>query len=258
MAGTQALEAQRAPAFSYAPEDLTLVTDPRDPLYDRRVEGCAVPRERVLDVAIRGVHTPIQVRRRGDDSVVIAGKQRTKAALVCNAIGAGVPYKGHVKAVKVAIEEFGADEDLVKKVTAFMRGKPIRVKAMAANSGDDSAARMLMRSENAQRQDDAKADRIRDVQEEIEKYATPIAELAIAHGVSEQTIARWSKVDLSAPAAAKGKRGKATRPSAKKVRAVYEALPEGDALRVPVGWMLGEVSKADFLKACPDLAKALG
>src|SRR6185369_8617298 len=130
MPGQQALDAQRTPAFAFDPRDLVLVTDKRDPLFDLRVFR-PITREAVEDVAIRGVHTPIRVKRRGDESVVVMGRQRTKRAMVANHLGAGQSYTGSLKSVHDAISELGQDVEFVKRLTTFMGGRPIKITALA-------------------------------------------------------------------------------------------------------------------------------
>ncbi|MBV8720991.1 MAG: hypothetical protein JO277_02505 [Candidatus Eremiobacteraeota bacterium] len=211
----------RISAYTFSPEELTLVTDAHDPLYDKRV-GDPLKREFLLNIAARGVETAISVRRRGSENVVVRGKQRTKAVTVVNALACGVHYTGPVQAIHAAIREFGADADFVKKVTLFVK-KPLKIRALPANAGDERDARLSMRAENAHRHGDAKADQIRFVQEEHEKYGTPVEEIALNEGVEVSTVKRWLKTDLSERAKPK-KRGKASRPSAKQIGELIEQV----------------------------------
>ena len=122
----------------------------------------------MLNIAARGVQTGIDVRRRGSDSIVLRGKQRTKSVIVVNALACGVPYTGPIKAIHTAIHVFGADEDFVKKVTLWVK-KPLKIRALPANAGDERDARMSMRAENAYRHGDPLQERIRFAQEEHER-----------------------------------------------------------------------------------------
>lgn len=259
MAGTQALSAARAPAFSFDPRDLVLATDPRDPLFDKSVHK-PVYRVDVIDVAIRGIHTPPSVRRRGADSVVVIGRQRTKRAIVANALGAGQLYKGPVKAVQDAIREMGADADFVARVSLLMRGKPLKVKVVACNSGSESETRMLMRSENSRRQVVTKEERIAAAREDSEKYGATAGEIAEAEGVSVATVKRWLASDPSEPVVDKKARGKSKRPSGKTIDRVFGSdgwthltHREQQLLR----WFAGTCADGAFEAVFPELARAV-
>lgn len=232
----------RVDAYAFDPRDLTLLTDKGDPLYDKRVED-PISREFVLDIAIRGPHTPIAVRRRDPNRIVVRGKQRTKACHVLNALTAAVPYTGDVKAIHTAIKEFGAALDFVKQLTTFTRGKSLKLKVMAANAGDDRDARLAMRSENAHRHGDLLAERVRYIQDEIEKYGTAPEDLALAEGVSVATIRRWSKMNTTTRTPKK-KRGKASRPSRKQIETMYESHRDKLSMRERAifDWVLGSTN----------------
>lgn len=212
---------RRISAYTFDTDELTLITDVHDPLYDKRIED-PLDRAFVLNIAARGVQTGIDVRRRGAQSIVVRGKQRTKAVTVVNALACGVAYTGAVKAVHTAIHEFGADSDFVKKVTLWVK-KPLKIRALPANAGDERDARLSMRAENAYRHGDPIQERIRFVQEEHEKYGTPVEEIALNENVSTATAKRWLKTDLSTPRGPK-KRGKATRPSRSQIDALVEQI----------------------------------
>ena len=64
----------------FDPDKLTLVTDPKSDLYDRRVHN--EPKEKfILDVMHNGVHTPIKVWKNPEtgETEVVFGRKRTKA-----------------------------------------------------------------------------------------------------------------------------------------------------------------------------------
>lgn len=212
----------RLNAYTFDARELTLITDTKDPLYDKRIER-KITRERVLEIALRGVQTPITVRRRDGKNIVTKGKQRTKTVHVVNAVSAGVPYTGAIKAVMHAIKEFSADEALVKQLVLFTKGKPLKIQAVAGNSGEDKDVRLSMRAENAHRDGDPLTERIKYVQEEHEKFGTSIEELAIAENVHTGTIRRWLKREADA---APVKAPKAKRPSMKAVVALTEKIRE--------------------------------
>lgn len=213
----------RISAYTFDTDELTIITDPKDPLYDRRVED-PLTREFLLSIAAKGVETPIAVRRRGAQSIVVRGKQRTKGVHVINAIGAGVPYIGGIKSIHVAINSLSADETFVKQVALFTRGKPIKIRALPANAGDERDARLSMRIENAHRHGDLLAERIRYVHDEIERFGTSYEDLALAEGVTVATIKRWQKHDSNSPRTKSSRRGKLTRPSPKQITALSERV----------------------------------
>lgn len=211
----------RISAYTFDPSELTLITDSKDPLYDVRVED-PIDRAFALNIAARGVQTAIDVRRRGAQSIVIRGKQRTKAVIVVNVLAAGAAYTGPIKAIHNAIHEFGADADFVKKVTLWVK-KALKIRALPANAGDDRDARMSMRTENAYRRGDSLQARIRFAQEEHERYGTPADEIAANENVSVATVKRWLAMDSSTPRRPK-KRGKASRPSGKQIATLVEQI----------------------------------
>jgi hypothetical protein len=212
----------RISAYAFATNELTLISDPHDPLYDHRIESRKLTREFLLSIAMRGVETPISVRRRGSDNIVIRGKQRTKGVIVVNALGPGIPYTGPVKSIHAAIREFGADQDCVKKVTTWVT-KPLRIRAVPANAGDEKDARMSMRVENSMRYGDVREETIRAAKAEHEKYGTSAEDIATSEGVSVATAKRWLATDLSAPRGSK-KRSKGGRPSIKQIGNLIERV----------------------------------
>lgn len=249
----QALDAQRAPAFSFDPAtELTLITDPKHPLYDARV-NLPVERSMVLDVAARGVFQPIGVRRVGDESVVLFGRQRVKAAIVANFIGAGIGTGGRpITAVIDSAKEMCADEAFCAQVKALMGGKPIRVPAVARNAGDDSAARMMMKAENAHRRGDATVERIRAAQMAVEKHGDSVADIAQAENVDPKTVARWLKMDVSG-GARKPRRTKAKGPGKVQIKKWLAMKELGDDYRVLFGFLVGVNTREEALHMNPDL-----
>lgn len=251
----QALDAQRAPAFSFDPAtELTLITDPKHPLYDARV-NLPVERSMVLDVAARGVFQPIGVRRVGEESVVLFGRQRVKAAIVANALGAGARFpegKSVPTSVGVAIAEMSQDIELAERIKGLMAGKPIRVPAVARNAGDDSAARMMMKAENAHRRGDATVERIRAAQMAVEKHGDSVADIAQAENVDPKTVARWLKMDVSG-GAKKPRRTKAKGPGKVQINKWLANKKLGDDYRVLFGFLVGVNTREEALHMNPDL-----
>lgn len=65
------------------PDKLTLVTDKADPLFDERV-NMPLDEALVLNIMMYGVKEPVLVRKDGDFLKVVAGRQRTRAAIEGN------------------------------------------------------------------------------------------------------------------------------------------------------------------------------
>lgn len=213
----------RISAYTFDPLELVMITDEHDPLYDRRVHKSIVNRrEFLLTIADLGVETPILVRNRDGQSIVTKGKQRTKGTIIVNALTAGVKYTGDLKCVHEAIEELGKDEEFVKMLTRFSKGKALKIPAKPNNAGDDARVRLAMRVENAHRINDARAETIEWVKEEHEKYGTSAEDIARSENVSVATVKRWLKT--GDPTAPKKKRGKAARPSTKKIEEVLAKI----------------------------------
>lgn len=242
---------KRISAYTFDPRELTLITDPSDPLFDRRVNDAMLPSDPlvtgfILSIAIKGVETLISVKKResanGQEIIVRAGKQRTKGVLIVNALGAGVPYEGGVQAVHDAIAAFGEDVEFVKKITTFIGGRPLKIRAFPANAGDDASARLSMEIENTYRRGNTVVESIRSVQAEHEKFGTSIEDLAFGRGVTEPTIRRWLKIDTYAEKRAKTERTTPKPPTQKRIKSfaflMGSVLTEREKLLL--GWVQGE------------------
>lgn len=242
---------KRISAYTFDPLELTLITDPSDPLFDRRVNDAMLPSDPLvtgflLSIAIKGVETLISVKKResanGQEIIVRAGKQRTKGVHIVNALGAGVPYEGDVQAIHDAIAAFGEDVEFVKKITAFTGGRPLKIRAFPANAGDDAAARLSMEIENTYRRGNSVVESIRSVQAEHEKFGTSIEDLAFGRGVTEPTIRRWLKLDTYAEKKTKPARTAPKPPTQKRIKSfaflMASVLTEREKLLL--GWVHGE------------------
>ena len=201
---------------------------PGDPLYQKDRNELPVTRDAVIAIALGPPASSLRVRRLPDGrSAVATGRQRTKAALVANAIGAGVACCCEASlAVKAAIAEFKKDPEFAERVTGLMRNRPIRLAALAANA-DIASVRGMIATENALAQAESKRAVIAAIQEDVRKYDIPVALVAEQRGLTVGQVNRMLKVDLSAPAAKPKTRGKTTRPSAKVVKAVVAQLETG-------------------------------
>lgn len=81
--GKQALKGRRRQAFMLAPEDLTLVTDRKHPLYDERVH-LPLDEGMIASIMAIGVKVAIKVRKNGPLVEVVEGRQRVKNAQEAN------------------------------------------------------------------------------------------------------------------------------------------------------------------------------
>lgn len=163
--GKDALNAKTRKYFFMDPIELTLVTDKAHPLYDPRVER--EPEERLVrNIISYGVKNPILVRKNGDKVEVVAGRQRTKAAIEANK----------------RLERDGFEKILVPVIPA---------------RGDDKSMVGVMILENELRQDDNPFEK---ANKALNLYNAGWGEdeLATVFGVTEQTIGNWLRLhDLS-------------------------------------------------------------
>lgn len=259
MAGTQSLNLQRsAPTFTADPAELLIALPKTDPLYDPRVEGIAITKEDVILFLTVGPPV-IEVRRRGDDNIPIDGKQRTKSAIVVNALGAGVKYKGPVNSVKAAIKELSHDEHLVEFCTSKIGGKAVRLRCVDANAGNEAEARLKIKARNNFRHEDAIEETIAWARDQIEKFGTPLAEVALAIRKSEATVTKWLKNGAPKKASERKKRVASARPPSSALRKVLQAGSadlsprEATLLRMT----LEGVKTPGFIEAFPILATTL-
>jgi ParB family chromosome partitioning protein len=81
--GKLPIENKRRDCFWVKPEDLTIITDPEHPLYNP--EALDEPSEEMVqNVMANGVIQSITVAKDGDEVIVVAGRQRVKAAMQAN------------------------------------------------------------------------------------------------------------------------------------------------------------------------------
>lgn len=146
----------RKDLYQFDPADLVLVTDESDPLYDPRVEA---PLEEtfVADVLRHGVHQAVIVTRRGDDTVVVAGRRRVRAAREAN-----------------------------RRLEAGGGSQRIRV-PVTLHSGDTERQLDLIISENEQRSADSPLGRARKMQRCM-RHGSSLSEVADRFGVCERTV----------------------------------------------------------------------
>lgn len=234
----------RVDAFGYAPHDLVLITDKKDPLYDERVED-EVTDEDVLNFATHGQLQNLVVRVRGNDTVVVVGRQRTKRALIINDLVGAHAYKGHITSVLQAIRRIKANEDLTKAIISVCTRGIKRLTASMRNSGTDGTALGVATVENEYREDDPLERKIRRAQRLAELGVTVPEMCTMFRAVHRTTIQRWLKMNLSAPAK---KKDRAKRPNGKQVAELYDTVKKEGTKREQeiVAWFLGKGDKPDF------------
>jgi hypothetical protein len=161
------LDSKHGDLFRVYPEDLEIVTDPKDILYDKRID-LPVEDSDVLNVMAIGVKLPIIVARRGEKIVVVDGRQRTKWALAAN------------KRLKKA-------------------GDPLIRVPVVLEAGDDRKQLGMMVSLNEIRNDDPLMMKISKLGILIDRGYDD-AECATMFGVTSACISEWKKIGgCSAP-----------------------------------------------------------
>lgn len=264
MAGTQALEASRTPAFTFKPQDLIMVTTPGERFYSPTVED-EIPDADVMDTALRGVLQSLRVRRTDKGSVVTAGRQRTKRALVVNAL-LGIPYTGSVNAVFLAIERLKASPmgDRIVEIALKKHGaEGIMLRAFAANSGTEADEEINGVAEDEMRRGGSGCPwdvRARRAQQLIES-GQPIERVAESMtDVTVPTLKRWiAKLNAGQTSAEPKKvRTASSRPKAKILKKVFRYAGSAAGLtpreRTLIYFVMGLVTEDGLLSAVPELA----
>lgn len=281
MGSKQAVEGSRFSGFFIDPTKVTVIgldteDGPEHPLYDERVKKAIDP-AMVANVKTFGVETPIMITKKGDQVLVVAGRQRVRWARAAN-------------------------EELVKEGVAEL----VEVPAVL-HKGDDVALFGKMVTENEAREDDdilTKAEKAKRMMamKKVGGGEVTIEEVANRFGVTDRAIRQWLAVlelspkvkkavkdgRLTATAASKlqgksveeqeadldeliseadatGKKkvstsqvkkkakGTGSGPSRKLLAAMSEVAPHPYCTLL--GWILGEMDDSTFLSECPDLSK---
>jgi len=161
---SNASECPRSNMYMVNPEDLKIITEPGNPvdtLYDPRV-NLPVEENMVLNIMHHGLLQNIRIVRRGDEDIVVTGRQRVKAAIEANK----------------RLKKEGKEQ--------------VRVPCVLVR-GDESAQMGVMISENELREGDsilAKADKCRRYLD----MGRTTQEAAVIFGVTEQTIKNWMQI----------------------------------------------------------------
>lgn len=162
----QAIDAKRGTIFLVEPENLTIITDPKHPLYDPRVE-LPVSDDMVNSILSKGVIEPVIARKNGDTIEVTDGRQRTRCAIEAN-----------------------------KRLRA--EGAPtIQVPVILRRESDAEAFETSVVLNEIRRNDDvltkaAKAGR-------LSSFGQSDAQIAVAFGVTVVTVRNWLKLLDLAP-----------------------------------------------------------
>ena len=230
---------------SVEPHELTIVTDPDDPLYDRRLH-LPISDEALINLAAVGQVQPIAVRPRGMGLVIVDGLQRWKRATVINMLTARQGYAGEVSAIHEAYNRCKAS-DLGRRIIELCpAGIKLRVSVFRA---DEKEAQRAKASANEFREQDPVSEKARKAQQ-MSRHGLEDEEIAQSFGVSGATIQRWLALDVDRPKDRK-KRGKATRPSRKRIAEVAKFFSDHartDA-SIAMQWALGLGSDDELIKA---------
>lgn len=161
------MDSKHGDLFKVFPEDLILITDPKDPLYDPRID-LPVTNEQILNVMALGVKENILIARRGEKYVVVNGRQRTKWAIAAN------------KRLKKA-------------------GDPLIRVPVTIEAGDEKKQLGLMVALNEIRTDDPIMTKVFKLGVLIDRGYTE-SEAATMFGVTETCVREWIKIGgCSAP-----------------------------------------------------------
>lgn len=266
MAGTQALDASRAPAFTFKPQDLTLVSAQGERFYSPTVED-PIDDLRVLDVASRGVKLSILVRRDkvNGRSVVVDGRNRVKLALVVNALTGVCPYTGNLYSVLEAIKRL-KDSDIGRRIVELALtwgAEGVMLKAFADNGGSDLDAEANgiatdeMRRGGAGCTWDVRAKRA----QQLIEAGQPIESVAAnMNGVTVATLKRWiAKLNAGETLQPKKVRTASSRPKTKDLKRLFKNAGQVSGLtpreRTLIYFVMGVTNEETLLAAVPELAQ---
>jgi hypothetical protein len=240
------------------PDELVVITNPRHKDYDERILVVPVTDERIRNFVAIGQIQPVSVVIVGDDLVVNAGRQRWKRATVINHIVGVRPYTGKLDPVLEAINRIKGTDFAKWIADVVPNGMKLQY---ALYRGDEMEAGRASVSENEQRDEDPRETKIRKAQR-MAKHGHSEADIADAFGfgVDKAAVAkvkRMLKVDLSAPTPAPKTRAKPTRPSAKVISRIADALREvGHGGAELLDFTLGKRTAEEVAVLFPSLAEA--
>lgn len=161
--GKAAFDTKRGNIFFFDPEDLVIVEEKSDPLYDQRAAAKVNLRlVRNIMYQRQGVLQPVVISKVGDEAIVIDGRQRVKAAREANRL----------------LSEMGED--------------PLEVPAVLRR-GDDLGLFTVMVSANEHRLEDSPLVKAEKLARFLNQGGTA-AEAAVVFGVTSGTISNWTRL----------------------------------------------------------------
>jgi ParB family transcriptional regulator, chromosome partitioning protein len=160
----------RTNAFTFDPEELVLVEDREHPLYDPRIE-MPIDEALVRNIMYCGIIQPITIKKEGGLPVVVAGRQRVRAAREANK----------------RLEEMGKVKIRVPAVIAKRE----------VNAGDHLGMAI---SENELRKDDSPLGKARKCAQYLAMVGGDEDLAAVTFGVTKHCVQQWMKLlDCSTP-----------------------------------------------------------
>jgi hypothetical protein len=135
MPGVQALDLPRTVAFAIWPHEVHLVTDEKDPYFDRRVFE-PINMGDLISVAQHGYQQNVKIVQVDKRHIPVFGKGRTKIGLVINHLSGAHAYKGTLKPVVEMIAELkgGVIHDMILEKVGE-RGVRMMATPMPATGG---------------------------------------------------------------------------------------------------------------------------
>lgn len=168
----QALDGKRLNAFGMDPDKLTIVGIDTDdgadhPLWDERNQ-LPIREEMVLNIMALGVKQSVTVRKDGERALVVDGRQRVRHAREAN-----------------------------KRLAA--QGEPTVLVPARVERGSDDLMDQVAVSLNEQRQQDPLMAKARRAKRMLDRNGEDVAAVAVAFGVSQQTIRNWQRLLDTSP-----------------------------------------------------------
>jgi len=239
---------------SIEPDELTLITDRKDPLFDARVFN-EITDAAILNVAAVGFVQPAAVRLRGKEAIVVDGQQRTKRGLVINHIVGRSLYRGDIPAVKAAIARLAlASSDIGRRIIELCAdGVKIPI---TVHRGAEKEAYAAKVSANEYREGDAIREKARKAQQ-LAKHGHDEGEIAAMFNVHVQTVKRWLARNVDKEPGVRKTRAKKIKPTAKRVGLVLARLEDWNGTEresALLNWVLGNKSLETLAKEFPEFA----
>lgn len=233
--------------------ELTLITDISDPSFDRRVLN-PVSDEAILNLAAVGFVQPVSVHPRGNTMIVVDGQQRTKRALIINAIVGRHDYDGPIQAVHDALKRLQLKDSLIGRRIIELCPQGVKV-PITIHRGTEAHAYKAKVSANEFREGDPIAEKARKAQRLVQQGHDESG-IAESFGVHVQTVKRWLAMDTE-KVKTKKPRAKNSRPSFVRVAKVYESGAVNGETGLMLGWICGKVTREKLIEKFPKLEEVL-